>query len=113
MIIKRGGLYLSDLNPRRGAEAGKMRPVLVVQTDLLNDDHPSTIVCPITTNVKKESTILRVHLSAHESGLKERSDIIVDQIRSVDNRRLIKRIGELSSRNQERLLQNIRILLFE
>ncbi len=111
MKIKKYCICLADLNPRFGTEPGKTRPVVVLQTDLLNNEHPSTIICPITTNVKKESSLLRVHLSENECGLKKNSDILVDQIRAIDNRRFIKEIGVLSLRHQEQLTKNIKILL--
>jgi len=63
MPIKQFEIWIADLNPQIGTEPGKTRPVLVIQTNLLNKiPHPSTIVCPITTNVKKGSEILRIHL---------------------------------------------------
>jgi mRNA interferase MazF len=113
MKIRKFHVYLADLNPRFGTEPGKIRPVVVIQTDLLNDEHLSTIICPITTNVIKESSILRIHLSGNESGLKKDSDILVDQIRAIDNRRFLKEIGTLSSLHQDRLLHNIKIVLME
>lgn len=61
--------YLADLNPRMGTEPGKIRPVVVVQTDLLNVVHPSTVICPLTTNVHPEARFLRVHLAPGEAGL--------------------------------------------
>jgi mRNA interferase MazF len=111
MKIRKCHVYLADLNPRFGTEPGKTRPVVVIQTDLLNDEHPNTIICPITTNVIKESSILRIHLSGNESGLKKDSDILVDQIRAIDNRRFLKEIGSLSPLHQDRLLENIKIVL--
>ena len=113
MIIKKFNVYLADLNPCRGTEPGKTRPVVVLQTDLLNNEHPSTIVCPITTNVKKEARILRVHLGEGEAGLQKHSDVLVDQIRAIDNRRFIKELGTISSLHQEHLVQNLKVLLFE
>jgi mRNA interferase MazF len=113
MKIRKFHVYLADLNPRFGTEPGKIRPVVVIQTDLLNDEHPSTIICPITTNVIKESSILRIHLSGNESGLKKDSDILVDQIRAIDNRRFLKEIGSLSQLHQGRLLENIKIVVME
>ena len=63
MPIKRFEIWIADLNPQIGTEPGKTRPVLIVQTNLLNKlPHPSTIICPITTNTQKESEILRVHI---------------------------------------------------
>ncbi len=82
MKIKQFEIWIADLNPRMGTEAGKIRPVIIVQTDLLNREHPSTIVCPITTNVKLDSEILRVHLKKSKFGLKEDGDIMIDQVRN-------------------------------
>jgi mRNA interferase MazF len=111
MEIKKWDVYLADLNPRFGTEPGKMRPVIVVQTNLLNDHHPSTIVCPLTTQIHPESNILRVHLRKGEAGLMEKSDIMVDQLRAVDNRRFVKRLGMIGRTGQKRLTENIQIIL--
>lgn len=111
MEIKKGHMYIADLNPRIGTEPGKVRPVVVVQTDLLNGIHPSTVICPITTNVQPKAKYLRVHLTAGEGGLKEPSDILVDQIRAIDNRRLIKATGNISPRSLKKLSANLRVLL--
>ena len=111
MQIRKWSVYLADLNPRFGAEPGKTRPVVVVQTDLLNNPHPSTIVCPLTTRIYPESNILRVHLRVGEGGLKEKSDIMVDQLRAIDNRRFLKRLGMMGRSSQKKLAENIRIIL--
>ena len=111
MEIKKGHIYIADLSPRMGTEPGKVRPVVVVQTDLLNETHPSTVICPMTTHVQRKAQFLRVHLATGEGGLKELSDILVDQIRAIDNRRLIRATGKISRRSLEKLMQNIRILL--
>ena len=96
-----------------GTEAGKVRPVVVVQTDLLNGVHPSTVVCPITTKVQREAEILRIHLTKATSGLREESDILTDQIRAIDNRRFRKHLGELTDPQKEKLLESLRIILVE
>lgn len=62
MTGKKYEVWLANLDPRFGKVTGKTRPVLIVQTDILNKIHPSTLICPITTNVKHESQILRVQL---------------------------------------------------
>ncbi len=111
MKIDKGHVYLADLNPRRGTEPGKVRPVVVVQTDLLNNIHPSTVVCPITTNVIPGAEILRVHVSGRVSGLEAPSDILVDQIRAIDNRRFIKRIGKLTPVQEQQLSSNLQTLI--
>jgi mRNA interferase MazF len=67
MVIKQFDIWLVDLNPQIGKETGKTRPVLIVQTNILNKlKHASTIICPLTTNVKREASILRVHLKKGE-----------------------------------------------
>ena len=112
MSIKQFEIWLADLNPQIGTEPGKTRPVLVVQTNLLNKiSHPSTIVCPLTTNVKKDSEILRVHLDKEMTKLHQDSDIMIDQIRSIDNKRLIRKIGDLPHRLIELIKENIKIIM--
>ena len=109
MKIKQFDIWLADLNPSRGTEPGKTRPVVIVQTDLLNEEHLSTLICPITTNVISSIDILRVHLKA--SQLDKQSDILVDQIRAIDNQRLIKKLGQLTKTQQNKLKDNLRIVL--
>ena len=103
--------WLANLNPRFGTKAGKVRPVIVIQTDLLNKVHPSTIVCPVTTNVQPKVNILRVHLKKGEANVKTDCDIMVDQIRAIDNKRLIKKIGLLPQKRINELNENIQIIL--
>ena len=96
MPIERGCFYLADLNPRKGTEPGKTRPVLVIQTDLLNQvGHPSTIIIPVTTNIKNDTEPLRVRIPASSMGFPVESDLMIDQIRAIDNRRLYKRNGKV------------------
>jgi mRNA interferase MazF len=95
MTAKKFEVWLANLDPKIGTEAGKTRPVLIVQTDLLNKVHPSTLVCPITTNVKLESQILRVFVKKGTANVKEDCDVMIDQLRAIDNKRLIKKIGEI------------------
>jgi mRNA interferase MazF len=111
MKIKQFDIWMSDLEPRQGTETGKPRPVLIVQTNLLNNEHPSSVICPITTNVQKDSEILRVHIKKGTSNLKTESDIMIDQIRAIDNRRLVNKIGELPQDLQIVVKDNIRIIL--
>lgn len=112
MSIKQFEIWIADLNPQIGTEPGKTRPVLVLQTNLLNKiPHPSTIVCPITTNVKKDSEILRVHLKKGSGNLIQDCDIMIDQIRAIDNKRLIRKIGDLPGSLVELVRENIKIVI--
>lgn len=112
MSIKQFEIWIADLNPQIGTEPCKTRPVLVIQTNLLNKiPHPSTIVCPITNNVKKDSEILRVHLKKGTANLNQACDIMIDQIRAIDNKRLTKRIGILPDDLIEIVKDNIQIVL--
>lgn len=105
-------IWIADLNPQIGTEPGKTRPVLIMQTNLLNEiPHPSTIVCPITTNVQKNATILRVHLKKGNANLTDDCDIMIDQLRAIDNKRLIKKIGNLPKQLVEKVKENVGIVL--
>ena len=110
MKLKQYDIWIADLNPRFGTEAGKTRPVVIVQTDLLNKYHPSTIICPITTNVNLDAEILRVHLSKGSAKLKEDCDIMIDQVRAIDNKRLLKKIGELNQEQINFIKSNLEII---
>lgn len=111
MKIKQFEIWIADLNPRIGSEAGKIRPVIVVQTDLLNKEHPSTLICPITTNVIPEAEILRVHLKKGKFGLKADCDIMIDQIRAIDNKRFLEKVGEVDGKTVLRIRENLKVVL--
>ena len=86
---KRGEVWLADLSPRRGTEPGKTRPVLVVQAQaLLDAEHPSTLVVPLTTRLADDAEPLRIRVPAGGK-LRKESDLLVDQLRAIDNHRLV------------------------
>ena len=88
MAYKRGGIYLANFNPSRGTEPGKIRPCLVIQSNLLNDvGHPSTTVLPLTTQLTEGTEPLRLRLASRD-GLEYDSDVMLDQTRTIDNRRI-------------------------
>ena len=112
MQINQYEIWIADLNPQIGTESGKTRPVLVVQTNLLNKiPHPLTVVCLITTNVQKDSDILRVHLKKGMANLHENCDVMIDQIRAIDNKRLIKKVGNLPVELIDNIKENISIII--
>lgn len=111
MQIKQFEIWIADLNPQIGTEPGKTRPVLAVQTNLLNKiPHPSTIFCPITTNVKKGADILRIHLKKGTANLHQDCDIMIDQVRAIDNNRLINKVGELPKELISLVKENLMIV---
>lgn len=111
-MIKQFEIWIADLNPKIGTEPGKTRLVLIIQTNLLNSVlHPSTIICPITTNVKREAEILRVHIKKGTANLNRDCDIMIDQVRAIDNKRLIKRAGKLPKELTEIVKDNLKIIL--
>lgn len=97
MQIKRMDVWLANLNPQKGNEPGKVRPVLILQTNLLNDiSHSSTIICPLSTNLIDGLEFLRIRVKAEDVKLLEQDcDVLLDQIRAIDNSRLFKKLGEL------------------
>ena len=87
--LEHGAVWLADLNPRRGTEPGKTRPVLIIQSQaLLDAGHPSTLIIPLTTRLIEDAEPLRLRLSARDR-LDRDSDLLIDQIRAIDNQRLV------------------------
>ena len=109
---ERGEVWLANLNPRRGTEAGKTRPVLIVQAQALIDaGHPSTLIVPLTTNFVSEAEPLRIRVPA-QSALRRDSDLLIDQLRAVDNRRLVEGpLARLDDSMMERVAVAIREVL--
>lgn len=109
--VSYGRLYLADLNPRRGTEPGKVRPVVVFQTDLLNEaGHPSTFVLPCTSRLVGES-LLRVPLPRGIAGNDADCEVMIDRGRAIDNRRLRRRLAKLPPSLLAETKQKLRRLL--
>lgn len=111
ITMRRFEIWLADLNPPHGREPGKVRPVVIVQSNLLNSEHPTTIVCPITSNVAEDTDFLRINLADSANGLDRPSAVMCDHIRAIDRRRLIKRIGMLNIEARRTLQRNILVVL--
>jgi len=87
--LEKGEIWLANLNPGRGTEPGKTRPVLILQDQALLDvSHPSTIITPLTTDLVENAMPLRIRIAAKDK-LEKDSDILIDQIRAIDNKRLV------------------------
>ena len=91
--IKRGELYYADLSPVVGSEQGGVRPVLIVQNDVGNKYSPTVIVSAVTSQINKAKIPTHIELSAKEFGLPKDSVVLLEQLRTIDKRRLKEKIG--------------------
>ena len=96
-MIKKGDLYFADLSPVVGSEQGGIRPVIVVQNDVGNKYSPTIIVAAVTSQMNKAKLPTHVAINAAESGLSRNSVVLMEQLRTIDKRRLKERIGQLDS----------------
>ena len=94
-MIKRGEMYYADLSPVVGSEQGGIRPILIVQNDTGNKYSPTIIAAAITSQMTKAKLPTHIELTANEYGLPKNSVILLEQIRTLDKRRLKEKIGEL------------------
>ena len=97
MVVKRGDIFYADLSPVVGSEQGGIRPVLVVQNDIGNKYSPTVIVAAITSQINKAKMPTHIELSGDEYGLSKDSVILMEQIRTVDKKRLKEKIGHMDT----------------
>lgn len=97
MIVKRGDIYYADLSPVVGSEQGGIRPVLIIQNDVGNKYSPTVIAAAITSRINKAKMPTHIELTARDYGLNKDSVILLEQIRTIDKRRLRERIGRIDS----------------
>lgn len=95
VIVKRGDIYYADLSPVVGSEQGGIRPVLVVQNDVGNKYSPTVIAAAVTSQINKAKMPTHIELAAKEYGLNKDSVILLEQIRTIDKKRLREKIGHL------------------
>lgn len=111
-MVNQFEIWIADFNPQIGSDGDKTRPVLVLQTNLLNAiPHSTTVICPITDIVQQDFDILRVHLKAGMANLVKDCDVMMDQIRALDNKRLVEKVGTLPDEMILKVKENISILL--
>lgn len=94
MIVKRGDIYYADLSPVIGSEQGGVRPVLIVQNDIGNKYSPTVIAAAITSQINKAKMPTHIEIDAKEYGLSKDSVILLEQIRTIDKKRLKEKIGK-------------------
>lgn len=95
MIVKRGDIYYADLSPVVGSEQGGIRPVLVIQNDVGNKYSPTVIAAAITSQINKAKMPTHIELAAKDYGLNKDSVILLEQIRTIDKKRLREKIGRI------------------
>ncbi len=105
-VVKRGEIYIADLNPVRGSEQGGKRPVLILQNDIGNKYSPTVIVAAITGKQKKK---LVTHAPVSSSGLPKISTVLLEQIRTIDKSRLLEYVGEASSKDMSAIVDALRV----
>lgn len=103
--IKRGQIYLADLNPLKGSEQGGIRPVVVIQNDIGNRFSPTVIVAAITARIKKN---MPTHAKLRSTGLLRDSIALLEQIRTIDKCRLIEYVGEVSKTEMNGIAEALR-----
>ena len=111
LIIKRGELYYADLSPVVGSEQGGVRPVLILQNDVGNKYSPTIIAAAITSQINKAKLPTHIEISATEYGLSKDSVILLEQIRTIDKKRLKERIGMLDNNAMSKVNEALLISL--
>ncbi|SNS92556.1 mRNA interferase MazF [Ekhidna lutea] len=108
-MMKKFEVWLANLNPSRGTELGKIRPVLILQNSDLAETHTSTLMCPFSSSDWRENRF-RVKCDKEEIGLRRNSYLVLDQIRALDNRRFIEKLGEMPQNHRAQIDHTIKIL---
>ncbi len=103
MIVKRGDIYYADLSPVIGSEQGGVRPVLVVQNDVGNRYSPTVIAAAITSQINKAKMPTHIEIDAQDYGLARDSVVLLEQVRTIDKKRLKEKIGHLDAFMMDRV----------
>ena len=111
MVVKRGDIYYANLSPVVGSEQGGHRPVLVIQNDVGNKYSPTVIVAAITSQISKAKLPTHIEISAKQFNLDKDSVILLEQMRTIDKRRLKEKITHLSEEVMSKVDEAIRISL--
>ena len=113
MIIKRGDIYYADLRPVVGSEQGGIRPVLIIQNDTGNKHSPTVIVAAITSKMNKAKLPTHIELSANDYEIVKDSDILLEQLRTIDKKRLKDKVchleGDIMSKVNQALLVSLEL----
>ena len=97
IVVKRGDIYYADLSPVVGSEQGGIRPVIIIQNDIGNKYSPTVIVGAITSQINKAKLPTHVEISSEEYGLNKDSVVLLEQVRTLDKKRLKEKIGHMTA----------------
>ena len=111
MLVKRGDIFYADLSPVIGSEQGGIRPVIIMQNDIGNRYSPTVIVAAITSQINKAKLPTHVEISSEEYGLNRGSVVLLEQIRTLDKRRLKEKIGHMTDSDMEKVNKALLISL--
>ena len=111
MEIKRGDIFYADLNPVIGSEQGGVRPVVIIQNDIGNKFSPTVIVAAITSKIDKAKLPTHVEINPDNSNLEKNSVILLEQIRTLDKKRLQRRVAHLDNKILKRIDRALEISL--
>ena len=103
LVVKRGDLFYADLSPVVGSEQGGTRPVIIVQNDIGNKYSPTVICAALTSQINKAKLPTHLEISAERYGLQKDSVILLEQIRTIDKRRLREKISHADEELMERV----------
>lgn len=109
MIVKRGDIYYADLSPVVGSEQGGVRPVIIIQNDIGNKHSPTVIISAITSQIDKAKLPTHVEISSEEYGLNKDSVVLLEQIRTLDKRRLKEKIGHMTNKDMDKVDKALKI----
>ena len=102
-IVKRGDIFYADLSPVVGSEQGGVRPVIIIQNDVGNKYSPTVIVAAITSQINKAKLPTHVEISSEAYGLNKDSVVLLEQIRTLDKRRLKEKIGRMTNGDMKKV----------
>ncbi len=111
LIVKKGEIYFADLSPVVGSEQGGMRPVLIVQNDVGNKYSPTVIAAAVTSQINKAKLPTHVELSAAGHGLSKDSVVLLEQLRTIDKRRLKEKVGRIDEEEMDLINEALTISL--
>ncbi|MEG2295158.1 MAG: type II toxin-antitoxin system PemK/MazF family toxin [Oscillospiraceae bacterium] len=103
MTVKRGDIYYADLSPVVGSEQGGIRPVLIVQNDIGNKHSPTVIAAAITSQKEKSKLPTHIELHSQGCGLSRDSVVLLEQIRTIDKKRLKEKMGKIDDGSMENI----------